>query len=183
MLQPVLTKRELMTQMRRFIRDKERGISMKLFADLCGVNKAHLLDVFWYRSEPLTEYIQRRVDKGYKAWQRGEVAIMQLRNRSKYIEYRREAKPRILPTTGLQMINGKIGIRLGMRNIDDYSQPPLFEGDNNGSSTWLQMSKARIFWEQKGAVPHERLRRGGVNRLLASGRANVGRYKEERQDN
>jgi len=108
---------------------------MKLFADLCGVNKAHLLDVFWYRCEPLTEYIQRRVDKGYKAWQRGEVAIMQLRNKSKYIEYRREAKPRIVPSTGLQMINGKIGIRLGMRNIDDYSQPPLFEGDNNGSST------------------------------------------------
>ena len=135
MVNDVLTKKELMMQMRRFIRDKERGISMKLFADLCGVNKAHLLDVFWYRSEPLTEYIQRRVDKGYKAWQRGEVAIMQLRNRSKYIEYRREAKPRILPTTGLQMINGKIGIRLGMRNIDDYSQPPLFEGDNNGSST------------------------------------------------
>lgn len=121
--------------MRRFIRDKERGISMKLFADLCGVNKSHLLDVFWYRSEPLTEYMQRRVAKGYEAWKNGEVAIMQLRNRSKYVEYRREAKPRILPTTGLQMINGKIGIRLGMRNIDDYSQPPLFEGDNNGSST------------------------------------------------
>ena len=135
MLQTVLTKRELMTQMRRFIRDKERGISMKLFADLCGVNKAHLLDVFKYRTEPLTEYMQRRVAKGYEAWKNGEVAIMQRRDKTKYVEYRREAKPRILPTAGLQMINGKIGIRLGMRNIDDYSQPPLFEGDNNGSST------------------------------------------------
>ena len=108
---------------------------MKLFADLCGVNKAHLLDVFKYRCEPLTEYMQRRVAKGYEAWKNGEVAIMQRRDKTKYVEYRREAKPRILPTAGLQMINGKIGIRLGMRNIDDYSQPPLFEGDNNGSST------------------------------------------------
>jgi hypothetical protein len=33
------------------------------------------------------------------------------------------------------MIFGKIGISLGMRYLDDYSQPPLFEGDNNGSST------------------------------------------------
>jgi hypothetical protein len=35
---------------------------------------------------------------------------------------------------------------LGMRNIDDYSQPPLFEGDKDGSSTWLQMPKARLLW-------------------------------------
>ena len=135
MSKQVLTKRELMTQIRRFIRDKERGISMNLFAQLCGVTKTHIMDVFWYRTEPLTEYMQRRVCKGYFAWRDGEVSIMQLRNRSKYVEYRREAKPRIQPTTGLQMINGKIGIRLGMRNIDDYSQQPLFEGDNNGSST------------------------------------------------
>ena len=134
-MKPTLPKTTLRRAIKRFLQDKNRGISIDLFAQLAGISTSHLKDVFLYESEPMTEYIQRRVSKAYTEWVNGEVAIMQNRNRSKYIEYRREAKPRILPTTGLQMINGKIGIRLGMRNIDDYSQPPLFEGDNNGSST------------------------------------------------
>lgn len=122
-----LTKRELMRQIRRFLKDQKRGISTKLFAELCGIDRAHLLDVFIYRVHSLTEYIQRRVDKGYKAWQRGEVAIMQNRDNTKFVQYRREAKPRMTRSTSLQMVNGEIKIKVGVINRGDYSAPTLDE--------------------------------------------------------
>jgi len=71
MLSEVIPKRELLTIIKRFIKDKNRGISVKLFAELCGINKEHLLDVFFYRIHPLTEYIQIRVSKGYKVMGKG----------------------------------------------------------------------------------------------------------------
>ena len=80
-LEGVIPKRELLAIIKRFIKDQNRGISVKLFAELCGINKEHLLDVFYYRVHPLTEYIQIRVSKGYKAWEKGEVAIMQNRDK------------------------------------------------------------------------------------------------------
>jgi len=65
-LNNVLPKKELLRVIKRFIKDKNRGISVKLFAELCGVDKEHLLDVFFYRIHPLTEYMQIRVSKGYQ---------------------------------------------------------------------------------------------------------------------
>lgn len=129
------TKRELMTLIRRFIRNKDRGISIALFSDAAGLNKSHFMDIFWYRTMPLTEKMQLRVSRAYDAWKDGKIAIMQNRDTSKFVTFRENPQPRILPSANLQMINGQIKIRVGMRNIDDYSQPPILEGDNNGSAT------------------------------------------------
>jgi hypothetical protein len=128
------TKVELIALMRRFIRNKDRGISIKLFCQVAGLDKFHFLDIFWYRTVPLTEKMQIRVSKAYEAWRDGKLAIMQNRNRTKYVDYRETPKPRVLPTTQLQMINGQIKIKVGMRNIDDYSQPPILEGDSNAGT-------------------------------------------------
>jgi hypothetical protein len=132
MLQKVHTKRELYSLMKRFIKNKERGISTKLFCELAGISQTILLDTFVYHTEPLTKNVQRRVSKAYQAWLNGEVAIMQNRDRTKFVEYRREARPRIVPSTGLKMVNGQIKISVGMKNMDDYSQEPLLKGDNDG---------------------------------------------------
>lgn len=104
---------------------------MDLFASAAGLNKYTILDVFVYGREPLTKNVQRRVSKAYQAWMNGEIAIMQNRDRTKFIEYRREPKPRIIPTTGLQMVNGQIRISVGMKNMDDYSRQPLLKGDED----------------------------------------------------
>lgn len=128
------TKSELISLMRRFIRNKDRGISIKLFAEAAGLDKRHFLDIFWYRAVPLTEKMQIRVSKAYEAWRDGKLAIMQNRNRTKFVGYRETPQPRVLPTTQLQMINGQIKIKVGMKNIDDYSQPPILEGDNNAGT-------------------------------------------------
>ena len=137
MLQNIHTKRELFSIMRRFIKNKDRGISMDLFASAAGLNKYTILDVFVYGREPLTKNVQRRVSKAYQAWMNGEIAIMQNRDRTKFIEYRREPKPRIIPTTGLQMVNGQIRISVGMKNMDDYSRQPLLKGDEDAGIAWL----------------------------------------------
>lgn len=128
----VLSKRELLRQVRRFLKDKDRGISRSLFADLCGIHKSTLDDVFLYQAIPLTEYIQRRVDKGFKAWKNGEVAIMQNRDTSRFVQYRRDAKPRMGRTMGLQLINNEIKIKLGVSNKADYSQERLDEQLDRG---------------------------------------------------
>ena len=127
MLHNVIPKKQLLIEVKRFIKDKERGISLKLFAELCGIDKTHLLDVFFHRSHPLTEYIQIRVSKGYKAWKNGEVAVMQRQDKTRYVEYRRKPIPRVVNSAGLQVVNGAIKIRLGVRNLGDYSGENLDE--------------------------------------------------------
>ena len=126
-MQPVLTKVELKRLIKRFIADQDRGISVKLFAELCGVNQSHLLDVFVAESEPLTEYIQRRVSKGYQEWRAGNVRVMKRRDNTRYVEYRKEPKPPIFRSTGLKVTPEGIKIRVGLVNRHDYSELDLDE--------------------------------------------------------
>lgn len=127
MLQGIIPKKRLLTEIKRFIKDQDRGISIKLFAELCGMDKSHLMDVFFHRTHPLTEYIQIRVSRGYEAWKRGEVAVMQNQNNTRFVQYRRKPMPRVTNGSSLQLVNGAIKIRMGMRNLGDYSQPDLDE--------------------------------------------------------
>ena len=126
-MEQVLTKKELKTQVKRFLKDKSRGISSKLFSELCGISLTTLKDVFIYETEPLSEMVQRRVAKGFASWREGMVAIMQQRDRSKFVTYRKAPKPRMARQTGLQLVDGQIRIRLGVVNKADYSQEPLAE--------------------------------------------------------
>jgi len=132
MLPVTIPKRELLRVIKRFVKDQNRGISVKLFAELCGVDKEHLLDVFFYRIRPLTEYMQIRVSKGYNSWLKGEVAVMQNRDKTRFVEYRREPKPRLARTTGLHLVNGEIKIKVGVSNRGDYSGQTLDEALERG---------------------------------------------------
>ena len=122
-----IPKVELLRIIYRFLKDKDRGISIPLFADLCGLSKQTLLDVFVDQTVPLSEYVQRRVSKGYKEWKNGEVAIMQNQDRTRFVQYRKESKPVMTRSTGLQLVNGELKIKLGITNKCDYSQPTLDE--------------------------------------------------------
>ena len=121
------TKVELLRIIRRFLKDHDRGISINLFADLCGISSTSLKDIFLNETEPLSEYMQRRVNKGYREWMAGEVAIMQNRDNTKFVQYRRDAKPVLQRTTGLQVVNGEIKIKVGVSNKYDYSGLTLDE--------------------------------------------------------
>lgn len=131
----ILSKSELKKQIRRFLEDKERGISITLFADLCGIDRSYLIDVFLTNKYELSEYVQTRVNRGYEHWKSGRVRVMKRPDNSRYIDYRREPKPPILPQMGLKMTQEGVKISVGMVNRHDYSQPDLKEqlGGKNGS--------------------------------------------------
>ena len=132
MVAKVLPKVELKRIIRKFIQDKDRGISLDLFCEICGISQARLRDVFLNEEEPLTEFMQRRVNKAYFAWLNGEIAIMQNRDRTKFVQYRREAKPVLERTQRLEVINGQIKIKLGITNKHNYSDLTLDEQLKSG---------------------------------------------------
>jgi len=122
-----LSKAELKKQMKRFIADKERGISIPMFCELAGINKDHFLDVFDREKHPLTENVQRRVNKAYMRWKSGIVKVMRRNDKSRYVDFRREPQPPIFPSTGLKMTSEGIKLRVGMVNRHDYSESDLNE--------------------------------------------------------
>jgi len=122
-----LSKSELLKQMKRFVADKDRGISIPLFCDLAGMSTAHFRDVFVDEKHPLTETVQRRVNKAYIHWKLGMVRVMKRNDNTRYVDYRREAKPAIMPTMGLKLTSDGIKLRVGMVNRHDYSETDLNE--------------------------------------------------------
>jgi hypothetical protein len=126
-MQPVIPRQDLKRTIKRFLSDKNRGISIPLFAELCGVSVAILRLVFLKEEEPLTEYVQRRVSKGYQSWLRGEVAVMMNRDQTRFVQYRKESKPRMARSMGLQVENGQIKLKIGLKNKADYSNLDIDE--------------------------------------------------------
>ena len=126
-MNPVIPKKQLKEEIKRFLQDKDRGISILLFSELCGVSIRNLVHVFIHEKGPLTEYMQIRVSKGFKHWQEGRVAVMQNRDNTRFVQYRKEAKPRLTKTTGLQVVDGQIKLKIGIANRADYSKPTLDE--------------------------------------------------------
>jgi hypothetical protein len=122
-----IPKKQLLRIIQRFLRDRDRGISKELFAKLAGIHVRHLLDVFDYETEPMTEMVQYRVSKAYTEWKNGEVLIMQNRDRTKFLDYRKEAKPVLERGLGLQVQDGQIKIKLGIQKKYDYDRQTLDE--------------------------------------------------------
>jgi hypothetical protein len=118
----VLPKKELMRIIKRFLADERRGISQKLFAEIAGISETTLKDVFMYEKIPMSETTQRRVSKAYEHWRKGDVAIMELRDRTRVVEYRKESKPRLAKGYGLQVQGGEIKLKLGIRNKAEYDE-------------------------------------------------------------
>jgi len=122
-----LTKQELFRQMKRFVKDQDRGISIALFCELAGISKQQFYDVFVHRIYPQTEMMQLRVSKAYQQWKSGNVRVMQNKDRTRYVEYRKESKPPLMASMGLQVTSGGIKLKVGMVNRHDYSEITLDE--------------------------------------------------------
>ena len=115
-----MPKKELLRVIKRLMEDKDRGISISLFSDLCGLSAGHLYEVFVYENEPLTEMVQRRVTNAYNAWKNGMVAIMKNRDNTKFVDYRREPRPEIIRGYGLTFSNSGVKLNIGAKNRRDY---------------------------------------------------------------
>ena len=116
----VISKQELLRTMKLFFADQNRGISIDLFADLAGLGTKTLMEVFVHQNLPLSEYVQRRTSKAYKEWRNGDVAVMKNRDNSRFVQYRKESKPKMVRGYGLQVVGGEIKLKLGVKNRADY---------------------------------------------------------------
>lgn len=116
----VLSKKELLRVLKLFFADQNRGISIELFAELAGLSKQMIIDVFIKQELPLTEYVQRRASKAYKEWRDGKVAVMQNRDNTRFLQYRKEPKPRIARGYGLQVVGNEIKLKIGIVNKAEY---------------------------------------------------------------
>jgi hypothetical protein len=126
-LNTVFPKEELKRLVGKLLRDKERGISIQKFADLSGISKDLLQDVFIYEITPMSETTQRRVSAAYQHWVDGRVKIMRRKDQTQYVDYRKIPEPAIFPHMGI--VNSPNGFKLsiGPRNRHDYSYPTLDE--------------------------------------------------------
>ena len=126
-MRSALPKKQLHRIIKKFLKDENRGISHELFAELCGVSRQTLWDVFVMDNMPLSEYVQFRVSKGYTSWKNGEVRVMMNRDQTRFVDYRKEAKPRLKRTMGIKLVNGEFKMDIGVKNSADYSVLDLYE--------------------------------------------------------
>jgi hypothetical protein len=126
-MKPTLPKTVLRKVMYRFLKDKNREISIAMFAQLAGVSESIIKEVFLYQNLPLSEFVQRRVSKAYTEWKDGQIAIMQNRDNTKFYEYRKEARPALKKESKLQLVNGQFTIKMGIANRYDYFDQTLDE--------------------------------------------------------
>jgi hypothetical protein len=97
-----------------------------LFAELAGLTKKTLIDIF-YRNHTMTERSQVRLSKAYHAWKNGEIRVMQNRDRTRFVEYREEPKPAVVRSTKIVVDNGKLRLEISPKNPRDYSGKTLDE--------------------------------------------------------
>lgn len=127
MTEQLISKAQLLVIMERFLKDQKRGISISMFSDLAGIHMSHLRDVFLYKNEPLTEWVQRRVTRAYLRYQAGDVAVMQNRDRTRYLQMRSQPKPKIVKGFNIQSDGKTLSLKIGLKNKTDYSYQTLDE--------------------------------------------------------
>lgn len=125
-----ISKIDLRRQMERFFDDKDRGISIKNFADIAGYTEDYLRKIFVQRTEELSSTAQIRISRALVSWRRGEIRVMETPiTRKRYAEYRPkgEAKTRINRKVSFEIKDGAIRLQPGPVNRMDYSQAGLDE--------------------------------------------------------
>lgn len=132
MMEKPYTKAELARIMERFHADKKRGISWEHFSNLAGFPQRYLRDIFVYHRSPISDAVQHRVSKAYRSWLRGEVEIMQNRDQSTFVRYKKEARPVMKRGYGLDLVNGEIKLKIGLKNRRDYTYQSFDDKLNRG---------------------------------------------------
>lgn len=122
----LLPKAELKRQLARFCADMDRGISIGLFADVCGIDRRLFERVFIEDAMPMTENTQRLASRGYELWKAGAIRVMQ-HKRKRWAELRRDPRSPILPAMAVHIEHGRIALRVGPANRHDYGRTTLAE--------------------------------------------------------
>jgi len=123
----VMTKAEIYRQMERFWKDPDKTLSIKMFAELCGLSETLLKRVFYVKDMDMSEHTQISVSRALERMTRGDVVMVYDRKKRRSLFYRQQPKPRLAKSVGLTVNDGKIGLKVGMKNKSDYSKPGFDE--------------------------------------------------------
>ena len=121
MQEVVFSKKEVLRLVRRIFDDPHPGITVNLFADLCGVSTKLIRDVFFSQTQPMSARLQVRASKAYLALLNGETIQKRYRFGREEIEFRKEAKPTLRRETRLVFTSDGFKVHSAVRNKYDYS--------------------------------------------------------------
>jgi hypothetical protein len=113
--------------MERFLSDRQRGISIEQFAELCGLSVDTIREVFVTRKKPLSERTQVRVNRAFHEWMSGNVRIMWSHAKGTYVDYRKQSKVPLMPHYGLKVTPEGIKLDIRMKNRHYYGDKTLDE--------------------------------------------------------
>lgn len=123
----MMTKKQLRAAVMRFRADPNRVISIENLLVLAGISKDTYRDVFITGATPITVSTQLRLEKALTAVKNGEVKVMRHPDKTVTVGYRRKAEPEFARGYGLTMRGGRIAVKTGLVNVNDYSQPTFKE--------------------------------------------------------
>lgn len=118
----VLSKAEIRRRMARFLEEGNRAMSMKFLGELAGLSERLIFGMFVGNTHAISEESQVRMSRALLRLERGDVTVMRNRNRTKYLQYNREPKPRVVRGYGLKLDGGKITLNVGLKNKANFSE-------------------------------------------------------------
>jgi hypothetical protein len=127
MVNKVLNKAEIYRRMNRFLDDGDKIISVNFFAELCGCSMEAIYKIFKYKTLAMSESMQIRVSKALGRLENGEVRVMRNRDMTRELHYIKKPKPVVDKNCELTFRDGQIGLKIGIKNRGDYSQPTFEE--------------------------------------------------------
>jgi hypothetical protein len=126
----VMTKAEIYRQMDRFWKDQDKTLSIRMFAELSGLSQSLLTRVFYVKDTDMTEHTQIVVSRALERMTRGDVVMVYDKGNKRRLIYRQEPRPRLAKSMNLTVDGNQIGLKVGIRNKSDYSQPGFNEQFN-----------------------------------------------------
>jgi hypothetical protein len=123
----IMSKAEIYRQMERFWKDPDKTLSIKMFAELCGLSEILLRRVFYVKDLDMTEHTQICVSRALERMTRGDVMMVYDKGNRRKLLYRQEPRPRLVKSLGLTLEDGKIALKAGIKNKSDYSKPNFDE--------------------------------------------------------
>jgi len=115
-----LSKQELKKELKRFLMDKDRGISIKNFCELAGISERLFLYVIKEERYPMSEDTQRGLNRAYKHWKQGRIRVMKKHTNETYPDYMKEAVQPLIPTSKLVLTNEGFKVQNKPINRHDY---------------------------------------------------------------
>jgi len=121
----VLTKSEILRRLDAMRSKRNRGFTMKMFAEFACINYRHMESVCRNQSDTFTELTQRKLSKALLALEAGEAGPRIDILGRKFIGYTKNPKPVLRRSVGLQIGADGFRMKVGIVNKYDFSTPRL----------------------------------------------------------